>query len=189
MDISIVMKTNKDLKLNTNIDIDESTSIDTKMALDFKMPRYNEIPNVGLYLEQVVKYVNECLAPLDISVTPSMLSNYVKKGYISRPIKKQYYADQIAYVLFIIIAKQSLSMENVSALFSYQKSTYSVEIAYNFFCDELENMLLYIFEINEEPPAASKDDPFAKKTLRSVVIAVSHIIYLNYCFKNKLAEY
>lgn len=56
-------------------------------ARDYRMPRYKEIPNVGLYLEQTVKYINECLAPIEISITPSMLSNYVKKGYIDRPIK------------------------------------------------------------------------------------------------------
>lgn len=49
-------------------------------ARDYRMPRYKEIPNVGLYLEQTVKYINECLAPIEISITPSMLSNYVKKG-------------------------------------------------------------------------------------------------------------
>ena len=26
---------------------------------DFSLPRYNDIPNVGLYLEQVVKYISE----------------------------------------------------------------------------------------------------------------------------------
>lgn len=57
-------------------------------ARDYRMPRYKEIPNVGLYLEQTVKYINECLAPIEISITPSMLSNYVKKGYIDRPDKK-----------------------------------------------------------------------------------------------------
>ena len=71
-------------------------------ARDYRMPRYKEIPNVGLYLEQTVKYINECLAPIEISITPSMLSNYVKKGYIDRPIKKQYYADQIAYDYFLL---------------------------------------------------------------------------------------
>ena len=155
--------------------------------IDFRLPRYKEIPNVGLYLEQVVKYINECLEPLDICITPSMLSNYVKKGYIDRPVKKQYNADQIAYALFIIIAKQTLSMDNVALLFEFQKATYSVERAYNFFCNELESMLKLIFEIDEEPPAMSNDEPFATKTLRSVVIAVSHIIYLNYCFKNELS--
>ena len=53
-------------------------------ARDYRMPRYKEIPNVGLYLEQTVKYINECLAPIEISITPSMLSNYVKKGYIDK---------------------------------------------------------------------------------------------------------
>jgi len=60
----------------------------------FKLPRYHELPTVGLYLEQTITYINDCLAPLgDITVTSSMISNYVKKGYIERPIKKQYYAN------------------------------------------------------------------------------------------------
>lgn len=151
---------------------------------NFRMPRYREIPNVGLYLEQTVKYVNECLKPLDVTITPSMLSNYVKHGYIKRPIKKQYYADQIAYLLFIVLAKQVLSMENIAALFKLQEETYSAEEAYNFFCRELEEMLCFIFEEKEEPSAViNRDDPFAVKTLRSVVIAISHIIHLSRCFR------
>ena len=31
---------------------------------EFSFPRYNDIPNVGLYLEQVVKYISEYLEPL-----------------------------------------------------------------------------------------------------------------------------
>lgn len=63
----------------------------------FHLPLYREIPNVGLYLEQTVKYINECLKPLGcIKVTPSMISNYVKKGYVTSPLKKQYDATQIA---------------------------------------------------------------------------------------------
>ena len=30
------------------------------------------------------------------------------------------------------------------------------------------------------------DNPFEKKMLHSVIVAVSHIIYLNDCFKNNL---
>ena len=47
---------------------------------EFSLPRYNDIPNVGLYLEQVVKYISEYLEPLgSFSLTASMVSNYVKK--------------------------------------------------------------------------------------------------------------
>lgn len=149
-----------------------------------RMPRYDVIPNVGLYLEQVVKYINEILEPFHISITPSMLSNYVKKGYISRPVNKQYNAEQIAYLIFIVVAKQVLSMENISKLFELQKATYSIARAYNYFCEELEYMVKMTFEKWSESENISEDIAYAKKVLRSVVISVSHIIYLNYCFEN-----
>ena len=47
----------------------------------FRLPRYTQIPDVGLYLEQVVRYVNAHLAPLgEPELTSSMVSNYVKQG-------------------------------------------------------------------------------------------------------------
>ena len=50
----------------------------------FRLPRYAQIPDVGLYLEQVVRYVNTHLAPLgEPELTSSMVSNYVKQGLIS----------------------------------------------------------------------------------------------------------
>ena len=150
---------------------------------EFRMPRYKEIPNVGLYLEQTIKYINESLAPLQVSVTPSMVSNYVKLGYIQRPVKKQYYADQIAYLIFAVLAKQVLSLEHITVLFDLQRKTFSVDVAYNFFCTELEEMLCYLFGERSEPPLASEDEPAAKKTLRSVVTAISHIIYLSRRFE------
>jgi hypothetical protein len=159
-----------------------------KLMNDFHMPRYHEIPDVGLYMEQAIKYINGCLKPLEISITASMVSNYVKKGYIDRPVRKQYYSDQIAYLLFIAVAKQTLSMENISALFGLQKQTYSLERAYNYFCCELEGMLESVFDSTQKPPEEEREMPFAKQTLRSVIIAISHIIYLNYCFKNISSE-
>lgn len=157
-------------------------------ARDYRMPRYKEIPNVGLYLEQTVKYINECLAPIEISITPSMLSNYVKKGYIDRPIKKQYYADQIAYAIYIVIIKQVLSMDNIASLFVLQKATYTLPVAYDYFCSELEKTLVAIFENKKEPMKDMGDISFEKKMLHSVIVAVSHIIYLNDCFKNNLQD-
>lgn len=155
--------------------------------IDFKLPKYKEIPDVGLYLEQTVKYINQCIEPLHLSITASMLSNYVKQGYVSRPEKKQYSADQIAHLIFISIVKQTLSMQNINSLFELQEKTYSAEIAYDYFCKELEKSLRYIFA-GKNYDIDNKDMTFGKKTLTSVVIAISHIIYLDFCFeeiKNK----
>ena len=78
--------------------------------VQFSLPRYEEIPDIGLYLDQTAKYINSYLEPLgEMSITPSMISNYVKHGLVENPIKKQYGQEQIAYLFFIAIAKSVLS--------------------------------------------------------------------------------
>jgi DNA-binding transcriptional MerR regulator len=152
---------------------------------NFRMPRYNEIPDVGLYLEQTAKYINSYLSPLGIpGITTSMISNYVKKGYISNPVKKQYYAEQISYLFFIAIVKNVLSMENIQILFEMQKTSHDAKTAYNYFCNELENALQFIFGIKDNMGDIVQDAGKGKKMLRSTIIAVSHIIYLGFQFKD-----
>lgn len=149
----------------------------------FYMPRYQDIPNMGLYLDQTTKYLNHFLAPLGcMEVTSSMISNYVKKGLISSPVKKLYYADQIAYLFFIVIAKQVLSMENIIALSERQKKTYTIPVAYDYFCLELENMLYYVFGLSDSVAQIGVTATQEKTMLRSVIIAAAHIIYLDRCF-------
>ena len=152
----------------------------------FRMPRYREIPDVGLYLDQTVKYVNRYLAPLGcMEITSSMVSNYVKKGYITNPVKKQYDAEQIAYLFFISVAKSVLSMDNIARLFDMQRKMYTSEVAYDFFCEEIENMLQYTFglkaQLDEVGTPADKSE--TKIMLRSTIIAVTHIIYLSNRFE------
>ena len=61
-------------------------------AAGFALPRYAELPTVGLYLDQSVQFVNWCFRTFQgVELTASMVSNYVKKGIISHPIKKEVY--------------------------------------------------------------------------------------------------
>ena len=156
---------------------------------DFRLPRYHEIPNVGLYLEQTSKYIAECLEPvLETALTSSMISNYVKKGLIPSPVKKQYYADQIAYLFFIAIAKQVLSMENIIALAEQQRKTYTIPVAYDYFCMELENMLYFVFGLTDTVEEVGVTSTHQKNMLRSLIIAAAQIIYLDRCLAVPEAE-
>ena len=140
----------------------------------FRMPRYREIPNVGLYLDQTVKYINGFLEPLGcMEITASMVSNYVKKGYIENPVRKQYSA----------IIKSVVSMENIVRLFGRQRVTYTSEVAYDYFCTELENMLNYTFGLKDAADEVGVTTSMEKDMLRSVIIAVAHIIYLTSRFE------
>ena len=66
-------------------------------AAGFALPRYDEIPSVGLYLDQAVQYVNGHYRSFPgVALTPSMVSNYVKQGLVNHPIKKKYTREQLA---------------------------------------------------------------------------------------------
>ena len=49
----------------------------------FKLPRWEQIPTLGLYMDQVVTVIEHALSPLigfngEAIITPSMINNYVK---------------------------------------------------------------------------------------------------------------
>ena len=147
---------------------------------EFSFPRYNDIPNVGLYLEQVVKYISEYLEPLgSFSLTASMVSNYVKKDLIGNPVKKQYDREQIARLFFVAVAKNVLSMEDIRLLFEMQHETYEPRRAYDYFCSEFENMLQFVFGLKENLDTVGTDSNDTKTMLRNTIIAVAYKVYLD----------
>ena len=148
----------------------------------FRLPRYREIPTVGLYLEQVTKYISEYLDPIqEGALTSSMISNYVKKHLIPSPVKKQYSREQIAYLFFIAVAKSVLSLDALTNFISVQQKTYNLETAYDYFAAELENFLLYTFEAKDTLDTVGQDDTDEKRLLYSCIVAVTQKIYLEKC--------
>ena len=148
----------------------------------FRLPRYHEIPDVGLYLEQTAKYITEYLNPvLENSIPPSMISNYVKKGLISNPIKKLYSREQIAYLIFIAIAKNVLSLDALINFIAVQKRTYSLQKAYDYFCDQLESTLFFTAEVKDTMDIVGEDTADEKRLLFSCIVAVTQKIYLEKC--------
>lgn len=156
----------------------------TASMKDFHLPRYSELSDVGLYLEQTTTYINQLLAPLGcVEITSSMIRNYVKKGLAPNPVKKQYFREHIAHLICITILKHTLSLEHIYELFRQQKQAFTNENAYNYFCMELENILFFQFGLKDSVEDIGKSYSVEREMLRSAIIAVSHIIYLDFCFK------
>jgi len=151
---------------------------------EFRLPRYHEIPAAGLHLEQATKYIAEYLDPLQEGcMSSSMISNYVKKHLIANPVKKQYDRDQIAYLIFIAMAKNVLSLDNIATFIQLQIQTYTPQRAYDYFCEEFENILYYVFGLKAEPDNVGVDSTDEKIMLRNTIIAVAHKIYMEKCFQ------
>jgi len=152
-------------------------------AAGFALPRYAELPQVGLYLDQTVQYVNGCFRTFcGVELTPSMVSNYVKKGILPHPVRKKYGREQIASLLYIVVSKTVLSMENIDTLFKMQREHCSAGAAYDYFCEEMENCLPFVFGCTRDIRDLAVDAADEKLLLRSTILAAANKMYLDCCF-------
>ena len=147
---------------------------------EITLPRYNEIPNVGLYLKQVVKLINDIIEPfMEADVTEAMLSNYVKKHIISSPVKKQYDREQTAKLIFIVFAKNAASLDNIALLLKKQEENYSAQEAYDFFAEAMENALN---RGETETVCAPEGERIELTLMRTIVHTVASKCFLENCF-------
>lgn len=171
-----------------------SKSVENMIKTDiqlFKLPRYSQLPDTGLFLEQVVQLVNGYLELLGgIELTSSMVSNYVKKKIISSPVKKLYGKEQIAYLIYIALAKTVASLEEIKWLIDLQHRYYSDEMAYDYFCDEFENVLRYIFECKNDLDEVGYTNSELKELLRNMIMSIAHKIhFVKYLEAIKASKY
>ncbi len=150
----------------------------------FHLPTYMEIPNVGLYLEQTSKYIMDYLQVLPgVTLTGSMISNYVKKKMIHSTRKKMYDREQIAYLFFIAIAKSVLTLEDVQLMIDLQKETCSWQEAYTYFCTEMEASLKNVFAEKDSDvhnlDNEEQDGTEERELLKKMIAAVAHKVYID----------
>lgn len=147
---------------------------------DFHLPAYAEIPDVGLYLEQVVKYINSFFTDFEeMNITNSMVSNYVKSKLVSSPYKKMYSRDQIATLFFIAIAKNVLSMEYIRICLQDRTTLSTTEEAYSLFKDR---MLATVHGFQDTSVISSNFSSDEETALNNITIAVAHKMYLERYF-------
>ena len=84
----------------------------------FSYPKWEEIPSIDLYLDQVLLYVNQVCSPVftekEKGLTASMVNNYVKHGYLTKPDKKKYQRQQIARLIAITTLKSVFSIQEIA---------------------------------------------------------------------------
>ena len=142
---------------------------------DFRLPRYRELPDIGLHLEQVTRYASRYVpGPL----TGSMVSNYVKQKLIPGPVKKSYSQESIAYLIVLTYIKTVMPLEDIRVMMEVQKSSYALSVAYDYFCDEMENLLQYVCGLKETPAVIGTTSSQEKELLRTALLSITYKIYL-----------
>ena len=89
---------------------------------DYRLPSWEEIPNLGLYMEQVIALLRQYLdyLPPELKdeqfITAATINNYVRNRFMPEPCRKKYYRVHIAYLIMICTLKQTLSIGTLHSM-------------------------------------------------------------------------
>lgn len=121
---------------------------------NYTFPKWTELPEIDLYMDQVITYINEKLKDTyfydEKFITKAMINNYVKTGIVHPPVKKHYTKSHLAYFLVLTILKRCYSMQQITSLLhiytNIKDST--IEQAYDLFISRFEDSLNDVFKNN-----------------------------------------
>lgn len=87
----------------------------------YKFPDYERFPDIDLYMEQIMTYLERNLSifqtsSLDKQITPSMVNNYVKGNVITPPIAKKYNKEHLALIEETYALKQVLTINEIKQI-------------------------------------------------------------------------
>lgn len=89
---------------------------------DYRLPSWEEIPDLGLYMEQVLALLRQYLdyLPPELKdeqfITAATINNYVRNRFMPEPCRKKYYRVHIAYLIMICTLKQTLSIATLHSM-------------------------------------------------------------------------
>ena len=102
----------------------------------FRLPEWENIPDFGLYMEQVIDLLKQYLdyLPPELKeeqfITASTINNYVRTKVMPEPVKKRYYREHIAYLIIICTLKQTLSIALIHRIIPTGLQREEVEAVY-----------------------------------------------------------
>lgn len=161
--------------------------IDQEMIMKIHIPRWNELPEIDLYLDQVVSYLEKYLDQYNVIreekiITKTMINNYVKLGIMPAPEKKKYSREHIAYLIVICVLKQVYSISDIGKLISLTIQYFELSKAYNRFCANLEISVKNVFTRKEFPNVERMTEE--QYLLKNVVQSIADKLYVELKFLN-----
>lgn len=118
-----------------------------KAVSGFKLPSWENIPDIGLYMDQVIVLLSQYLGLISPTVaketddgedpsdekifSASAINNYVRLKIMPAPVKRKYYRIHIAYLIIIFTLKPAVSINIVKEMLPSEMPEESVQSLYS----------------------------------------------------------
>ncbi len=122
--------------------------IRSEAVRSFCLPRWEEFPDIELYMDQLVVLINRYLYGEREAriVTASMINNYVKMRIMPSPVKKRYGRAHLAYLVVICLLKNALDTAAIQALFPPDMEGDVLQDKYNAFVANQRKAYAFVAE-------------------------------------------
>lgn len=149
-----------------------------EQAMTFTNPTRQDIPNIHLYMDQLLEFYENTLGALkregEASVfTKTMINNYVKSGLVGPPTKKKYNSTAIEDLIIIYHLKKSFSIQDISIILDAIKTNGHY---YDHFINDYNN----IRDGLQDTTAELSSDMDCLRLLQQLIVEIS--------FKKQLAD-
>lgn len=124
----------------------------------FSTVPWDQIPDLGLYMDQVITFITRLYEPLYGETTKGylsapMINNYVKNKLIPRPTGKKYSRLQIAMLIMIVALKRVCTMEDIRTMLAVEDEN-DVRPLYELFCQRQTESINTMLNVSSEMPPA-----------------------------------
>ena len=160
---------------------------------DFKLPKWNEIPDIGLFMDQVITLLTQYLDYLppelkeDSCITPAAINNYVRMKIMPEPKKKRYYRLHIAYLLMICTMKQTLSIAVLRKMIPVGISAEEFEPIYSAYSHHhRETAQYFIRQVHEAANSILHDENASAQDITNLIFSMTIISGFSQLLAEKL---
>lgn len=153
-----------------------------EQILNYRCPRWNDWPNLGLYMDQVISLLEESVAlfyPDDQkAVTSTMINNYVKQKIVMPSQNKKYKRDHLAHLYILFLLKPALNLTDICNGISCLIRNRNISESYDMFCDAIESAIATAFGNTDKVNTAEIE---GIELMHSISMAFSYTMLARLC--------
>ena len=141
----------------------------------FPLPKYEDLPDLELYMDQVInlveRYLGSSFSRDGKGLTAAMVNNYVKMKVLPPPVRKRYTRSHLVYLLVLCTLKPVLPLRDISLVLHSELERLGEEVFYRKFREGMQHISELVAGSCASDEAVPDLNAYAPAILHSAIAA------------------